>query len=339
MNRYFEHENRISWDVEETPPIAAAVSRYHPATGSPSAKRIGEHYDMNPRTPKKLNPGESPEPDTDGSTAGDAPKMKYRCKLCGKPKQNHHCPYEKSLQRSIGITVHSAINAFSAAEPGILAPPLTEMNNFLRGGGDGLPDITPARPKRMALPVAQGLQLQPIVHRSAPHVTPEQMRPAKCPSHFGFPFAATPAQMTQSPARNIRRRNILSPEKISNVSRAAASKSKTQDSVFVESGPLTTEQFRSISSSSYLSDFDYPSIPLPYMQRKSLSDNLFELSKELPVLKEDCAIMLRQAREDDTWDVAVAELLTQVIVAIHCPPEDTRLEGLSRYLNSLGFAC
>jgi len=106
----------------------------------------------------------------------------------------------------------------------------------------------------------------------------------------------------------------------------------------VEANLLRSEQFRLVAARE-LSSFEYPSIPLPYPQRKSLSDNLFELSNELPTLKEECAVILRKAREADAWDVAVAELLAQLIVAIHCPEKDTRLEGLSRYLSSLGIAC
>mmetsp|Transcript_7567 Transcript_7567/g.4475 ORF Transcript_7567/g.4475 Transcript_7567/m.4475 type:complete len:91 (+) Transcript_7567:99-371(+) len=60
------------------------------------------------------------------------------------------------------------------------------------------------------------------------------------------------------------------------------------------------EQFRTVSTSSQ-STFEYPSIPLPYEQRKSLSDNLFELSKEVPSLTDDCAGILRKAREEKMW--------------------------------------
>ena len=287
---------------------------------------------MNPNTLKKLKSGEILLSTIDSRvrSSDDTPKMRYRCKLCRKPKQNHKCPYERSLQRSIGITVHSAINAFSAAEPGLFAPPLTQMNHFLRG--DALSKISPARLKRVAPPDAK-YQPPPNIQRSTARVTPEQTRPSKAPPHYNYPYASS-AHILLSPVRNIRRRNILSPEK--NGSRVPPS--HRPDNVFVESVPLREEQFRSVLTRD-LSHFEYPNIPLPYTQRKSLSDNLFELSKGLPVLIQECAIVLRQAREDHMWDVAVAELLTQVIVAIHCPVEDKRLEGLSRYLHSMGFAC
>ena len=78
---------------------------------------------------------------------------------------------------------------------------------------------------------------------------------------------------------------------------------------------------------------------MPYLQRKRLSDNLFSLSKEVSQLTDECALVLREAREKDMWDVAVAELMTQVIVVMRCPKGDRRLDGLSNYLLTLGFAC
>jgi hypothetical protein len=70
-----------------------------------------------------------------------------------------------------------------------------------------------------------------------------------------------------------------------------------------------------------------------------LSDNLFSLSNEVPKLTDECAQVLREAREKDMWDLAVAELMTQVIVIIHCPEGDSRFEGLRQYLLTLGIAC
>ncbi|KAL3758112.1 hypothetical protein ACHAWU_004193 [Discostella pseudostelligera] len=57
-------------------------------------------------------------------------KIKYRCKLCGQPKQNHTCSYQSAMVRSIGTMVYPAVNAFVSNEPGRLAPALSEMNNF-----------------------------------------------------------------------------------------------------------------------------------------------------------------------------------------------------------------
>merc|ERR1712028_179809 len=74
--------------------------------------------------------------------------------------------------------------------------------------------------------------------------------------------------------------------------------------------------------------YTYPALPLPYAQRKRLSDNLFSLSKEIPQLTDECASVLREARERDLWDLAVAELMTQVVVVVHCHDNDMRFEGL-----------
>jgi hypothetical protein len=371
-NRYFEHESRISWDVEDNPPVELSKSSSARNTaGSPSFKRKEDGFDLNLKTPKKVRPdgtqpgedqklglhgkAESATADRSKSTpgSGEAPKMRYRCKLCGQPKQNHTCPYQKSLQRSIGVTVHSAVNAFSAAEPGDLAPALSEMNNFVPGTDD-MPEITPSRPKREPMEITHAFRSQPAA-RPVPHVTPETIRSMNQTSRMpksptagylvhGQPYNSAPYDPyamngrmmppTPTPLSNVRRRRILSPNK----NAPPPPSGQLSDPVFVESIPLRQESFRVVTTSSH-SSFKYPSIPLPYLQRKTLSDNLFELSKELPTLKEECAIMLRQAREEDMWDIAVAELLAQVIVAIHCPPNDTRLEGLSRYLNSLGFSC
>jgi hypothetical protein len=346
-NRYFEHQNRISWDFENDPPVESPSAASN-SLSSPSLKRKDEFFGLNANTPKKmkledgsgkLNGSEDGAKSTPNGS--EAPKMRYRCKLCGQPKQNHKCPYEKSLQRNIGITVHAAINAFTAAEPGKLTPALSEMNNFVMNGE--APENTPARPRRP--PIAPVFRGQSLPIRSAPHVTPEAMRSLSqarkgpgysMPSQGPFEQYGTPGRlMPPTPVNNIRRRRILSPPKNSS---SLAVPGHNSDLVFVELNPLRTEQFRVVSARS-LSNFQYPQIPLPYPQRKSLSDNLFELSNELPSLKEECAFILRKAREANAWDIAVAELLAQLLVAIHCPAKDTRLEGLSRYLSSLGFSC
>ena len=113
------------------------------------------------------------------------------------------------------------------------------------------------------------------------------------------------------------------------------------DLLFVDAVELKPEQFRMITPSKSRNSgvFTYPSLPLPYAQRKRLSDNLFALSKDVPQLTDECAVVLREAREKDMWDLAVAELMTQVIVIIHCHEADTRMDGLRQYLLTLGIAC
>jgi len=53
----------------------------------------------------------------------------------------------------------------------------------------------------------------------------------------------------------------------------------------------------------------------------------------------ECAVVLREARKRDLWDLAMAELMTQVVVVVHYPNTDTSFEGLRRYLLTLGFTC
>jgi len=125
-------------------------------------------------------------------------------------------------------------------------------------------------------------------------------------------------------------------------SQVSAGTDDNSDMLFVDSIDLKPEQFRLITPSKKTSlpdAYTYPSLPLPYAQRKRLSDNLFSLSKEIPQLTDECAVVLRNAREKDMWDLAVAELMTQVVVVIHCSDGDCRFEGLRHYLLTLGIAC
>ena len=114
-----------------------------------------------------------------------------------------------------------------------------------------------------------------------------------------------------------------------------------EDLLFVDVVDLKPEQFRIITPTKKIPQdaYTYPPLPLPYAQRKRLSDNLFALSKEVPQLTDECAVVLREARERDMWDLAVAELMTQVVVIIHCNGDDSRFEGLRHYLLTLGIAC
>ena len=112
--------------------------------------------------------------------------------------------------------------------------------------------------------------------------------------------------------------------------------------LFVAALELKPEQFRMVAASKIVNApdaFTYPALPLPYAQRKRLSDNLFSLSKEVPQLTDECAAVLREAREKDMWDLAVAELMTQVVVVAHCHDADSQFDGLRRYLMTLGISC
>jgi hypothetical protein len=141
--RYYENENRLSWEFEETPPVGSDddPDETQGQMNEGVSKTKAEDDDDNSRN------GSSPTPSEDDrkpSSISDerrwfqsrwprrrSTKMRYRCKLCGLPKQNHTCAYQQSLQRSIGIMVYPAVNAFTSGEPGLLAPNLTDMNNFV----------------------------------------------------------------------------------------------------------------------------------------------------------------------------------------------------------------
>jgi hypothetical protein len=119
--------------------------------------------------------------------------------------------------------------------------------------------------------------------------------------------------------------------------------SSDEDALFVKTMELRPEQYRTVTPRSSRSvehgSYCYPQLPLPYKQRKSLSDNLFSLSKEVQHLTDECAIVLKEAREKDMWDLAVSELMTQVIAVLHCPVSDSGFEGIKNYLLTLGIAC
>ena len=52
----------------------------------------------------------------------------------------------------------------------------------------------------------------------------------------------------------------------------------------------------------------------------------------------DIAALLQMAREKNDWDVAVAEVLTQVVVCLQCAEGDYHLEGLRQYLLKIGIS-
>jgi len=130
------------------------------------------------------------------------------------------------------------------------------------------------------------------------------------------------------------------------------------DVLFRDTMELKKEQYRTVRSITTTGDstfstpandssdarngpnaYRYPPIPTPYSHRKEMGDTLFALSREVPKLADSCAAILREARENDLWDQAVAELTTQVLVVLKCEERDYTLEGLRRHLLTLGIAC
>jgi hypothetical protein len=364
-SRYYENDNRLSWEFEENPPVDDVEDEeedLHFKNGeggdglksnngtSNGANGAAEGDDVSTQ-----GDGEGGTKTTSASPAGDQPKMRYRCKLCGQPKQNHTCPYQQSLARSIGTMVYPAVNAFTSAEPGVLAPALSEMNNFILSDSHSVSSVetSPSRPTPDRV-----RRLNQTIPSNTNQVTPESLRGAARGSNSPISAMSTGSATPQrsrtpgSSSRNKVRGNAMnqrfrgsspgsSPRKKRNHSQMGGSEDQG-DLLFVESMELKPEQFRIVTQSKATSSsdaFTYPALPLPYAQRKRLSDNLFSLSKEVPQLTDECAAVLREAREKDLWDLAVAELMTQVVVVVHCQDGDTRLDGLRRYLLTLGIAC
>ena len=333
--RYYENNNRLSWEVEDSPPIVISSEEDESVSSKNkgSAKKGGKYSSAGPGgrggTGKTKSPSPSPPP---GSSAGDPPKMKYRCKLCGQPKQNHVCPYQQALQRSIGIMCYPAVNAYSSTEPGRIAPAFNAAKDVTGGIGD-LPPIDNSSPRTSTGPGD--------VH----NVTPESMRsslnranspdsmisgtPDSIPRRQGYGagyYSTHQRQMRRGEYSNMRGFGTELPS----------------HPLFNEPMEMKREQFRTVSTpknNSKSGTFTYPSLPLTYSQRKRLSDSLFAMSKEVPGLTDECAIVLREGRQKQKWDLAVAELLTQVVITVHCRDGDNTLEGLRQYLLTLGIAC
>jgi hypothetical protein len=114
---------------------------------------------------------------------------------------------------------------------------------------------------------------------------------------------------------------------------------------------LRPEHYRAVTSTSQKSKgrdattsndeesgYEYPAVPITYLGRKRLSDTLFLLSKDIPSFKDDVASLLHEARKQEEWDLAVAEILTQVVVGLHCTENDRTLDGLSQYLLRIGIS-
>eukprot|EP00957_Ditylum_brightwellii_P095690 7291007-Ditylum_brightwellii.AAC.1 len=115
--------------------------------------------------------------------------------------------------------------------------------------------------------------------------------------------------------------------------------------LFLDTMEIKPEQYRIVSTKKAKkgqSDdkaYQYPSLPVPYKQRKRVSDSLFALSKEITHLTDECADVLRESRNMGMWDTAIAELMTQIIIGMRCQEGDNTLNGLSQYLLTIGIAC
>ncbi|KAL9182434.1 hypothetical protein ACHAXT_013086 [Thalassiosira profunda] len=279
QDRYFEEENRLSWEIEDDPPVEASGSDAEGAVsggGSPAGPKSGD--------------AEKPPP---------------------------------VLARHMGVMVYPAVNAFTATEPGILAKALDEMNNFVDKAKGKAPEATPAK----APTESNGDAKKPLPSLVSPDSVVRLGADGKTPVR-SVNFAGG-AWMSEH----------QSPRKVSPGQRPEG---PPTDLLFVDVQKLRPEQFRTVSKKKRKVSGDryvYPALPLPYGQRKRISNAMFALSTSVPGLTDECAAVLGEARQMDAWDFAVAQLMTQVLVVTHCGEDDRTLEGLSKYLLTLGVAC
>ena len=351
--RYYESDNRLSWEFEENPPIETTskgpedFQRCIVVGDESPIKKLKTEGTDGQNDDEETNEQDGDETKQSTNAKGESPKMRYRCKLCGQPKTDHVCPYQQSLVRNIGVMVKPAVNAFTAAEPGQLAPDLKEMNNMaISAASLAAENAASAGNMASSRPTPDRSSVRGGGNRmdddGAAQVTPESLR-----SGGGPIMSPDGRSRVGTPATGSRRRAgtpSTTPSKKRSHARMASGQAGDQtDLLFVEEMELKSEQFRTITPSKVISEnpdaYTYPALPLPYAQRKRLSDNLFSLSKEIPQLTDECASVLREARERDLWDLAVAELMTQVVVVVHCHDGDNTFEGLRRYLLTLGFTC
>lgn len=367
-HRYFIGDHGVSWDVEENPPVFVSVDEddsFHNRNvgssssngttreGTPNGARMGvsKHDDDGHQSQLPYNSDSFPM-GSQSSSLGATPvdhnqKMKYRCKLCGQPKQNHVCPYRKSLVRTLGIMVCPAVNSYTSAEPGVLTPALSEMNNFVPyGRSDESSDLD--------------TEVSSRDHSTAYNITPGGSRKWIDCRHYSpasSSLSASPhSDVHRSPGENQYPRHHADHLKQQQRGGHLWHPRKTR---LDHLGPLfmalalRPEHYRAVTSrtpyrnSSAKVDerddkeegsFEYPHIPLTFLGRKRLTDTLFYLSQSIPSVTADVASLLRMARERDEWDLAVAEVLTQVVVCIHCSDGDYRLNGLKSYLLKIGIA-
>lgn len=410
--RYVIGGHGISWEVEENPPVSVSVDDEDQFVnrGGNSAKNNrsnagtpGRASIMGNRRSSQSHPynGEddssSKQPRSSAEMAAQAnaehdvdhtQKMKYRCKLCGQPKQNHVCPYRKSLVRTIGIMVCPSVNAYTSLEPGVLTPALTEMNNFvpygrqygqhgITGGvlldessdldtelsprahssshgngyrvtpggvGNGQKKVTSEHynhaQQHLFSPTTSSLSTYPHSnnqHQQHHHQHQHQQHQGRHYQTNGWQEKTRSAQQHQS--QSAVRSLVLCAEHY----RVVTPRTSTSTVPFRNNNRTSTKRMEDDRDDKDDADaacaaFDYPHVPLTYPGRKRLTDTLFYLSQRIPSVMADVASLLRIARERDEWDLAVAEVLTQVVVCIHCSEGDYRLNGLCSYLLKIGIA-
>lgn len=400
-HRYFVGDHGVSWDVEENPPVFVSLDEddsVHKNRNVASSSRNNSGGTARVGIPKSSGdrmeggallkqeenrppqPQEQPpfKPDPSfpmcqpiGTPMTDLDliqmnqlnqKMKYRCKLCGQPKQNHVCPYRKSLVRTISVMVCPAVNAYISAEPGVLTPPLSEMNNFVpygRPGDEGSTDLDDTEVSSSSQRDHHSSSSSYSMAPGGSNKTNRRRQQHHSPTSSSLSTSLhSNSDGHRSPGENqppgYHQKNYLS-QRQRRGSLWQQPKSRLeyhhQKPLFMTLS-LRPEHYRAVtprtpyrnSTSEEQRDdreegsYEYPHVPLTFLGRKRLTDTLFFLSQKIPSVTADVASLLRMARERDEWDLAVAEVLTQVVVCIHCNDGDYQLDGLKNYLLKIGIS-
>ena len=221
--------------------------------------------------------------------------------------------------------VYPAVNSYTAAEPGTVAPALTKMNNFVSYDSDhGSPQ--PHYPVIGAHHAGQKPKFPSTI-------TPDSLRGGTL---YHSPQSSLSVQSSEDNMAGAKLEAAIGQKRSHSL---MVSESSTQRQTFVESVSLRPEHYRAVTSATDSGQYRYKAIPLTFAERKRLSDTLFFLSREIPNMTSDCASILRDARKDNEWDTAIAELLTQIVVGLYCGEGDSRLDGLQHYLLALGVSC
>ena len=114
---------------------------------------------------------------------------------------------------------------------------------------------------------------------------------------------------------------------------------RLDDSSYLAVRPASSGGGGAAQSTRRSNPYVYRALPLPYSQRKNISNAMFAMSKSLPGLTDECAHVLGEARRRDVWDFAVAELMVQVVLLTRCGVDDDRLDGLRSWLLGVGVSC
>ena len=312
-NRYYENCGRLSWDVEE-PPLDFMNKNMDTISDSDFLEKA---LNLEASNGSVYN-GFLDRNDSIGSFSFSEEECckKYRCRLCGKAKQNHVCRYQHALERSIGTMVYPSLNAFECEEPGSLAPTLSEMNNFT--------DLIDSAKEEKANTKVQSMEIG-----SGNETEDQKQTKSNCDAN------GTDNEICSLPLGSKRKLFSISDNEKSDLVR---------DELFLNKTAIRIEQYRTVNDYTQDDDtvtekrFRYPTVPLTMAHRTSMSKFLFDLCQQTDCLTEICTEVLSKTRETESWDLVVAELITQALVLMHCPPDDKKLDGLRDFLLTIGIS-